>query len=65
MKTVSPRPTEDQGETPLFRSRRNRPTGHVMIGLALHAADQPGATPETRALAQRLRTRHPATNIGE
>jgi len=41
------------------------PAGHIMIGLAQHAADQPDATPETRALAQRLRARHAATSIGE
>lgn len=46
-------------------SEQKRRVGHTMIGLALHAADQPGAAPETRTLAQRLRARHPATNIGE
>ena len=45
--------------------RNGLTAGHIMIGLTLHAADQPDATPETRALAQRLRARHPATNIGE
>ncbi len=65
MKIAAPRSTEEPKKTPLFHSRRDRPAGHIMIGLTLHAADQPGATPETRALAQRLRARHPATNIGE
>ncbi|WP_333830977.1 hypothetical protein [Pararhodobacter sp.] len=65
MKIVAPRPTEDHPASPTFRYRRNRPAGHIMIGLAQHAADQPDATPEARALAQRLRARHPATSIGE
>lgn len=65
MKTHAPRPSEEHPASPVFRSRRDRRVGHIMISLAQHAADQPDATPETRALAQRLAARHPATNIGE
>jgi len=32
--------------------------GHFVIGLAQHAGNQPDATPEARALAQRLAQRH-------
>ena len=65
MKTHAPHPAEEQAASPIFRSRRDRRVGHIMIGLTQHAADQPDAAPETRTLAQRLRARHPATNIGE
>lgn len=56
---------EQCGRSEIATRETRRPVGHVMIGLVQQAADQPGATPEVRALAQRLRTRHRATNIGE
>ncbi|KPQ06168.1 MAG: hypothetical protein HLUCCA12_12010 [Rhodobacteraceae bacterium HLUCCA12] len=65
MKHVPPSATDAPEKTPVFHTSRDRRAGHTMIGLTLHAADQPGALRETRALAQRLRDRHRATNIGE
>jgi len=74
------RSEEENAVTPIFRSCRSTRTfsGHSVIGLIQHAARQPDASPEMRALAQRLlerqrsgqdcpqfAPRHPATTIGE
>lgn len=36
-----------------------RKPGHPVVGAVLHAARQPGASEETKALAQRFLDRHP------